>query len=84
MSGPTGLLKLKIRSGGVLNILQAADHLQVTERTLRCRLVTESTSFRTIFDEVRNVLAQKYLSSTSLKVNEIVHLLNYSERANFR
>jgi AraC-like DNA-binding protein len=77
--------RLLIRSSGVMpNILQVADHLHVTERTLRRRLVTESTSFRTICDEVRNVLAQKYLSSTSLKVNEIANLLNYSEPANFR
>lgn len=71
-------------AGALLNITQIAEHLHITERTLRRRLDAESTNFRTICDEVRNVLAQKYLTTTLLKVSEIAELLNYTEQANFR
>lgn len=71
-------------AGALLNITQIAEHLHITERTLRRRLDAESTNFRTICDEVRNVLAQKYLTTTLLKVSEIADLLNYTEQANFR
>ena len=66
-----------------LTISEIADQLHVTERTLRRRLVDEATNFRTIFDEIRNVLAQNYLSKTSLSVVEIADLLNYTEAAIF-
>ena len=71
-------------AGALLNISQVADHLHINERTLRRRLKAESTSFRTICDEVRNVLAQQYLSNTSLNIADIAYLLSYSETVNFR
>ena len=70
-------------AGAFLTISEIADQLHVTERTLRRRLVDEATNFRTIFDEIRNVLAQNYLNKTSLSVVEIADLLNYTEAANF-
>jgi AraC-like DNA-binding protein len=77
--------RLLIQSAGaLLNISQVADHLHVNERTLRRRLNAESTSFRTICDEIRNILAQQYLANTSLNVADIAHLLSYGETVNFR
>ena len=52
-----------------------ARHLGIGERTLRRRLKSENSSFRTICDEVRNVLACRYLSSTQITVAEIAYLL---------
>ena len=76
--------RLLIHSAGAfLSILEVADQLHITEHTLRRRQVDEATNFRTIFDEIRNVLAQNYLSKTSLSVVEIADLLNYTEAANF-
>jgi len=75
---------LILSAGAMLNISQVADRLHVNERTLRRRLNAESTNFRVICDEVRNLLAQQYLSNTSLNVADIAHLLSYGETVNFR
>ncbi len=81
----SAIRRLLIQSAGaLLNISQVADRLHVNERTLRRRLNAESTNFRIICDEVRNVLAQQYLAHTSLNVADIAHLLSYSETVNFR
>ncbi|MBT4523118.1 MAG: helix-turn-helix domain-containing protein [Halieaceae bacterium] len=77
--------QLLIQSAGeFLDIAQVADSLHVSERTLRRRLEAESTSFRTTFEEVRDLLAREYLAETELTVAEIAHLLDYSETVNFR
>ncbi len=77
--------QLLIQSAGdFLDIAQVADRLHVSERTLRRRLEVESTSFRSTFDEIRDVLAREYLAETELTVAEIAHLLNYAETVNFR
>ncbi len=77
--------QLLIQSAGdFIDIAQTAERLHVSERTLRRRLEAESTSFRTIFDEIRDLLARQYLAATELTVADIAHLLDYSETVNFR
>lgn len=77
--------RLLIESAGqFLNISQVAEHLHVSERTLRRRLEDESTSFKIVFEDIRNLLARAYLSQTYLTVAEIAYLLGYSETVNFR
>lgn len=71
-------------AGDFLDIAQVAESLNISERTLRRRLETESTSFRSTFDEVRDLLAREYLTETQMTVAEIAHMLNYSETVNFR
>jgi AraC-like DNA-binding protein len=71
-------------AGDFLDIAQVAESLYVSERTLRRRLEGESTSFRSIFEEIRNLLAREYLAATELTVADIAHLLDYSETVNFR
>lgn len=76
--------RLLIHSAGkFLSISEVAAQLNVTERTLRRRLAAEGTDFRTIFDDIKNTLAQNYLRKTSLSVVEIADLLNYAEATNF-
>jgi AraC-like DNA-binding protein len=70
-------------AGDFLNIKEVSEQLHITERTLRRRLSAEGTDFRTIFDNIRNTLAQNYLSNTSLSVVDIAYLLNYGEATNF-
>ena len=74
---------LILSAGEFLNIKEVSEQLHITERTLRRRLSTEGTDFRTLFDSIRNTLAQKYLNNTSLSVAEIAHLLDYAETTNF-
>ena len=80
----TAVRRLLILSAGeFLNIKEVSEQLHITERTLRRRLSAEGTDFRTLFDSIRNTLAQNYLSNTSLSVVEISHLLGYGEATNF-
>ena len=51
---------------------------------MRRRLEAESTSFRSTFEEIRDLLAREYLAKTELTVADIAHLLGYSETVNFR
>jgi len=77
--------QLLIQSAGdFLDIAQVAEGLHVSERTLRRRLEAESTSFRSIFEEIRDLLAREYLADTELTVADIAHLLDYAETVNFR
>ncbi|MFK8021523.1 MAG: AraC family transcriptional regulator [Pseudomonadales bacterium] len=74
-----------IRAGGALpDVKQVAAQIYVSERTLKRRLMNEATSFRAICNEVKNVLACQYLTSTALTIAEIANLLNYSETVSFR
>ena len=77
--------RLLIQSAGQFpSIAGVADSLYMSERTLRRRLQLESNTFRSILEEVRNLLAVEYLTKTDLAVGEIAHLLEYSETVNFR
>ena len=66
------------------DIKEVALNLHMSESTLRRRLKDESSSYRIICDEVRDVLAKKYLTTTNLTISDIAMLLNYSEAASFR
>ena len=77
--------RLLINAGGAFpDIKKVAADLFVSERTLNRRLQAETTSFRTICDEVRNLLACQYLTTTALTMTEIASLLGYTEAASFR
>lgn len=70
--------------GNFPSLGQAAKKLHISESTLRRRLDNESTSFRILCDEVKSVLAKKYLTETELSVADIGHLLDYTATPNFR
>ncbi|MCX2975005.1 AraC family transcriptional regulator [Halieaceae bacterium IMCC8485] len=77
--------QLLIQSAGdFLDIAQVAERLHVSERTLRRRLDAESTNFRSVFDEIRDLLAREYLAKTELTIADIAHLLDYAETVSFR
>ena len=81
----TEVRRLLLQSAGdFLNISQIAKHLNMSERTLRRNLTSESVSFRALFEEVRDLLAREYLTKTDLIVADIAYLLSYSETVNFR
>ena len=81
----TEVRRLLLQSAGdFLDISKIAEHLNMSERTLRRKLKNESVSFRALFDEVRDLLAIEYLTKTTLTVADIAHLLSYSETVNFR
>ena len=67
----------------LLNQQQVAKALGVSSRTLSRRLAKEGITFKVILDELRQQLALQYLHTTQYSVDEIAHLLNYSDAANF-
>jgi AraC-like DNA-binding protein len=71
-------------AGDFLDIAQVAERLHVSERTLRRQLEAESASFRSVLDEIRNLLAREYLTKTELTIADIAHLLDYAETVTFR
>ena len=71
-------------AGDFPGIDQVADRLHMSKSTLGRRLESESASFRSITDQVKNLLAKEYLTNTELSIADIAHLLNYTDTANFR
>ncbi len=62
---------------------EAADTLRMSVSQLRKRLYREDTSYKEIVLEVRMTLARHYLEATTLSVQEIAYLLDYSQAAPF-
>ena len=63
---------------------RVAKHIGTTIRTLNRRLSAEGTSFTQILDDVRCNLANEYLRSTKLSIDDISELVGFSDAANFR
>ena len=60
-----------------------AKELKVSTRSLQRYLAESGTSFNAIRDKVRAELAAKYLSQSSLSVEQIAELLGYSQSSAF-
>lgn len=63
---------------------EVASKLCMSPRSLRRRLEAEGTSFHEIIDGLRRNLAERLLSTTSMKTEIIAERLGYSDAANFR
>ncbi len=68
---------------GETNADAACRALQLSRRTLQRRLRAEKTSFQKVLNEVRAVLAVKYLADKRLKSLEVAMLLGYSSISSF-
>ena len=62
---------------------RVANELCVTARTLRRHLQAENTSFAELRDEVRMTLADEFLRSSRLSVEQIAERLGYAESTSF-
>ena len=81
-----GELKRKLAdlmARGEANADAACRALRLSRRTLQRRLKAEKTSFQKILQEVRAVLAVKYLKDARLKSLEVAMLLGYSNISSF-
>ena len=72
-----------LMASGEANADAACRALLLSRRTLQRRLKTERTSFQKVLQEVRSVLAVRYLSDERLKSLEIAMLLGYSNISSF-
>lgn len=71
-------------SNGFPTLELVARRFHMTPRTLHRRLVEEQTSFKELLDDVRHLLAKRYLDNGQLSIQEIAYTLGYSDIANFR
>ena len=62
---------------------EAAAELNLSTSQLRKRLYRSGTSYKKIVLEIRMVLAEHYLRDTTLNIQEIAYLLDYSQPAPF-
>lgn len=70
---------------GVLPGMDAvAAAMNMTNRTLRRRLLAENTSFAKILDDVRSSFALEYLKTTRMSADDIATLLGFNDSAAFR
>jgi len=66
-----------------IGIEQAAQSLNMSSRTLQRHLKEENTSFKMIEYEIQIGLAKTYLNKEGVGINEIAHLLGFSESSAF-
>lgn len=74
---------LVAKPGRFPQLSEIAQHLYMSERTLKRHLQQLNTNYQTILDNLRKELAIKYLSTTDIKIADIAELLNYSDSSNF-
>jgi AraC-like DNA-binding protein len=78
------LYGLLVRSGREPpSVTAAARHLNVSERTLQCRLAREGISYSALVDNTREERARYLLSTSSLSLERIAELVGFAEAASF-
>jgi len=60
-----------------------AANLNLSVRTLQRKLKTESKTYKSILDELKQKFAMDYIKNPNLSISEIAYLLDYSEVAAF-
>lgn len=86
MPGVTGKVRqtLIMNPGRFFTVEEMAERLAMSVRTLRRRLEAEGTTYQATVAEVKSELAMRYLTQTTMSVEEIAERLGYSEGGNFR
>lgn len=79
------ITNLMLRSPGCFpKMEEVASQLAMSSRTLRRRLSAMNTNFQSIYDNARQKLALEYLQNSSMRLDEISHLVGFTETTNFR
>lgn len=68
---------------GITRQDMVADHLGMTSRTLQRKLSQEGASYQQLLDEVRQAMAEDFLTNSELGIPEIALRLGYSETTSF-
>ena len=77
-----GLLGTDFRHG-MPTFNDIAERLHMSESSLRRRLIQEETSFQTLKDEARCVLARHYLADPTIKLVDVSERLGFTEPSSF-
>ncbi|WP_333607104.1 AraC family transcriptional regulator [Arsukibacterium sp.] len=80
-----GLIRLMLgrTKGRIPSIEQVATEFALSSRTLRRRLAEENTQYHQLVADWRQQMAEQYLLTTGLPVQQIGYLLGYADPANF-
>ncbi|HTO51930.1 MAG TPA: AraC family transcriptional regulator ligand-binding domain-containing protein [Myxococcota bacterium] len=70
-------------AGGDPSAEHVARELHMSRRTLVRRLEQEGTCFKAILDDLRSVLARRYLAQESAAIGQVAELLGFSDPAAF-
>ena len=65
------------------SIQEVAEQLAMSERSLRRRLTELNTSYKEIFNAVRQELALRYLQDSNLAMEDIAQLVGFSDSTSF-
>lgn len=65
------------------SIQEVAEQLAMSERSLRRRLTELNTSYKEIFNTVRQELALRYLQDSNLAMEDIAQLVGFSDSTSF-
>ena len=68
---------------GNINESSVAEALHLSSRTMQRQLQAEKTSFKSLLNEVRSELADKYIRDSQLSLTEISFLLGFAEMSSF-
>ncbi|MEP1213769.1 MAG: AraC family transcriptional regulator [Marinobacter sp.] len=68
---------------GITRQDMVADHLGMTSRTLQRKLSQEGVSYQQLLDEVRQGMAEDFLTNSELGIPDIALRLGYSETTSF-
>ena len=74
---------LEMLPAGISSIDAVAQRLAVSKRSLQRQLADESVGFQEVLSDVRQALAQHYLSRTDISAGEISWLLGFQESNSF-
>lgn len=62
---------------------KVADRLNMSERTLQNKLAERNTTYRDLLNEIRQELAEQYMSQGVHSVSEVAYLVGFSEISSF-
>jgi AraC-like DNA-binding protein len=74
---------IELLPNGEASLERVAQRLHLSQRSLQRQLASESYSFRSLLDEVREELAVCYLNYERLSISEVAYRLGYSEVSAF-
>ncbi len=74
---------LKQLSSGKVTDASVAEAINIAQRSLQRKLQRENTTFRSIFNDLRKELAQKYLQDSNMNLIDIAFNLGFGEYSSF-
>ncbi len=68
---------------GQVSIVDVAEQLNISKRTLQRRLTDRDCHFGQILQEIRTLLSKRFMADDKLNLTEVAFLLGYSEQSSF-